>query len=142
MDCTSSSTVHSSSPPSDQDKVGKRDADKDIIDEGSKDGSQCEGSKFTDGNEHRTVKEEGNDDRTGNGGKVTSMDASVAIIGAGIAGLSAAHQLKLYGFTKVTVLEASNRTGGRIYTHTINGKYLILLSLAHLIPISITRGTS
>ena len=60
-----------------------------------------------------------------NGGSQLNIDnkISVAIIGSGIAGLSAAHELNLNGFTKVTILEASNRTGGRIFTHALaNGK--------------------
>lgn len=39
----------------------------------------------------------------------------ILVLGAGIAGLAAAQQLRAQGF-KVTVLEARNRIGGRIYT--------------------------
>ncbi|QJW90647.1 NAD(P)-binding protein [Spirosoma taeanense] len=41
---------------------------------------------------------------------------SVAIIGAGIAGLSAAHHLYAAGFTNFTIYESSSRTGGRIFS--------------------------
>src|SRR6202030_4263233 len=43
---------------------------------------------------------------------------SVAVIGAGLAGLSAAYELRTRGYS-VTVFEASERPGGR--TLTING---------------------
>lgn len=41
---------------------------------------------------------------------------SVCIIGAGFAGLMAAHTLKERGI-KVTILEAKNRIGGRVFSH-------------------------
>ena len=44
-----------------------------------------------------------------------STDKKIVIVGAGIAGLNAAHQFKKLGFT-ATVYEAGNRTGGRMYT--------------------------
>lgn len=44
-----------------------------------------------------------------------STDKKIVIVGAGIAGLNAAHQLKKLGLT-ATVYEAGNRTGGRMYT--------------------------
>lgn len=44
-----------------------------------------------------------------------SSKGNILIIGAGIAGLAAARQLKSSGF-QVTVLEGRNRIGGRIYT--------------------------
>jgi monoamine oxidase len=40
----------------------------------------------------------------------------IAVLGAGIAGLVAAHELELLGH-RVTVLEGSERIGGRVYTH-------------------------
>lgn len=39
---------------------------------------------------------------------------TVAIIGAGIAGLNAAHTLSKAGFNNFTIFESSNRTGGRM----------------------------
>jgi monoamine oxidase len=44
-----------------------------------------------------------------------STNKKIVIIGAGIAGLNAAHQLKKIGLD-ATVYEANNRTGGRMYT--------------------------
>lgn len=38
------------------------------------------------------------------------------VIGAGFAGLAAAYKLKKEGI-RVTVLEARNRVGGRVYSH-------------------------
>ncbi len=49
--------------------------------------------------------------------------ASVAVLGGGIAGLTAAYQLDHQG-VDVTVLEASNRTGGKIRSERMDG-YLI-----------------
>lgn len=40
----------------------------------------------------------------------------VLVIGAGFAGLAAAYKLKQEGI-RVTVLEARNRVGGRVYSH-------------------------
>lgn len=51
------------------------------------------------------------------------MSKNIAVIGAGIAGLTAAYYLKKLGYT-VTVYEAANRVGGRMTTDKING-YLI-----------------
>ncbi len=45
---------------------------------------------------------------------------SCIIIGAGFAGLAAAYRLKRAGW-KVTVLEARERPGGRVYTHRMDG---------------------
>jgi monoamine oxidase len=40
----------------------------------------------------------------------------VAIIGAGMAGLNAAHTLSKNGFSNFTIFESSNRVGGRMYS--------------------------
>ncbi|XP_065334402.1 peroxisomal N(1)-acetyl-spermine/spermidine oxidase-like [Cloeon dipterum] len=50
----------------------------------------------------------------------------VVILGAGIAGLSAAQRLTKQGFKNVTILEASNRAGGRVHTGQVGGSVLEL----------------
>ena len=45
----------------------------------------------------------------------------VLIIGAGAAGLSAAHQFKLNGMPKIVMVEASDRIGGRMRKHVWEG---------------------
>jgi monoamine oxidase len=47
---------------------------------------------------------------------LVSSTKKVAIIGAGIAGLSAAHTLSKAGFNNFTIFESSNRTGGRMFS--------------------------
>lgn len=44
------------------------------------------------------------------------MNKSVLIIGAGAAGIAAGSRLMAHGFRHVTVLEAEDRLGGRVYT--------------------------
>lgn len=46
----------------------------------------------------------------------TTNQPKVVIVGAGIAGLHAAHIFSKRGFNNFTIYEASNRAGGRIYT--------------------------
>ncbi|HSW93007.1 MAG TPA: FAD-dependent oxidoreductase [Gammaproteobacteria bacterium] len=48
------------------------------------------------------------------------MNKNIAVIGAGIAGLTAAYYLKKYGYN-VTVYEAADRVGGRMSTDKIDG---------------------
>lgn len=48
-------------------------------------------------------------------------DPDVVIIGAGFSGITAARELRRYGY-KVVVLEARNRTGGRTFTSEFEGK--------------------
>ena len=55
-----------------------------------------------------------------------SYDAEIIILGAGLAGLHAAHLLAAAG-RDVLVLEANDRVGGRIYTLPHNGAYTCLL---------------
>jgi len=49
-----------------------------------------------------------------------SVDAKVAIVGAGLAGLACAYELKRKGIT-ATLFDASNRVGGRCYS--LSGKF-------------------
>src|SRR5687768_12640136 len=46
------------------------------------------------------------------------------VVGAGFAGLAAAHKLKNAGWN-VTIIEARNRIGGRVFTHKLAGTDLI-----------------
>ncbi|KAH0654078.1 hypothetical protein KY289_031756 [Solanum tuberosum] len=48
-------------------------------------------------------------------------EVSVIIVGAGLAGLAAARQLKSFGF-KVSILEGRHRPGGRVYTEKMGWK--------------------
>lgn len=48
-------------------------------------------------------------------------DASVIIVGSGVAGFAAATRLVENGFTNVTILEAANRIGGRVFTTSFSG---------------------
>lgn len=47
---------------------------------------------------------------------------SVIIVGAGVAGVAAASRLLACGIRDVTILEAENRIGGRIFTTNL-GNY-------------------
>lgn len=52
----------------------------------------------------------------------TNVDKNVVIVGAGLAGLSAAHELLKNGKNiKVTIVEALGRVGGRVYTPVVDG---------------------
>src|SRR6266481_6658316 len=51
-----------------------------------------------------------------NGGNEESLRRSCLVIGAGLAGLSAAYKLRLKGW-HVTILEARDRIGGRVFTY-------------------------
>lgn len=45
-----------------------------------------------------------------------SKSPKIVIVGAGASGIAAASKLFEYGFGDVTILEAEDRIGGRIYT--------------------------
>ncbi|KAG2317877.1 hypothetical protein Bca52824_020999 [Brassica carinata] len=53
-------------------------------------------------------------------------EGSVVVVGAGLAGLSAARQLLSFGF-RVVVLEGRSRPGGRVYTQKMGGKAAVEL---------------
>ncbi|HAN23862.1 MAG TPA: putrescine oxidase, partial [Microbacterium ginsengisoli] len=50
---------------------------------------------------------------------MTSITKDVVVIGAGAAGLTAAHELRRQGLS-VAVLEARDRVGGRLWTDTVD----------------------
>jgi protoporphyrinogen oxidase len=54
----------------------------------------------------------------------------IIIIGAGASGLAAATRLIQNGLsaTSITVLEAQNRIGGRVYTITNEGNHFVLIT--------------
>src|SRR5262245_48535305 len=54
-------------------------------------------------------------------GAVGTGQPRIAVVGAGISGMTAAMTLKDAGFTDVTVYEASDRVGGRTYTRSGDG---------------------
>ncbi|XP_050297420.1 spermine oxidase-like isoform X2 [Anthonomus grandis grandis] len=54
------------------------------------------------------------------------MQPKIIVIGAGAAGIAAATKLISKGFTEVTVLEAENRIGGRIYSPHLGGNVVDL----------------
>lgn len=62
----------------------------------------------------------------------------VIILGAGFSGLAAAHELVKKGI-KVTVLEARNRIGGRVFSHKIPGEDLVVELGAEWVGDSHTR---
>lgn len=82
-------------------------------------------------------------------------DADVLIIGAGVAGLAAARELSAIG-SKVIVVEARDRLGGRIYTHReqalrvpvelgaefIHGKPPEIFDIVEAAPLLLCDGTS
>lgn len=63
-------------------------------------------------------------DNSQNGiGKASASPIKVAIIGAGPAGLTAAHELARSGLKNIHLYEASNRYGGRFWTKTLDPDY-------------------
>ena len=59
---------------------------------------------------------------------------SVIIVGAGAAGIAAASKLFQNGFQNITILEAEDRIGGRVYT-TRFGKSKFVTIYTYIIPI-------
>ncbi|HLM10543.1 MAG TPA: NAD(P)/FAD-dependent oxidoreductase [Thermoleophilaceae bacterium] len=57
----------------------------------------------------------------------------VAVVGAGLAGLAAADELHRAGAT-VTVLEARERVGGRVYSRTLENGAIIEMGAEYLLP--------
>lgn len=53
--------------------------------------------------------------------RVAAADADVVVVGAGAAGVAAAHRLRRAG-KAVLVLEARGRVGGRVFTDTVGGE--------------------
>lgn len=52
--------------------------------------------------------------------KPKPKDTKVCIVGAGISGLTAAHQLQKQGYSNVTVFEKENRVGGKCLTQLVD----------------------
>nr|XP_033798755.1 peroxisomal N(1)-acetyl-spermine/spermidine oxidase [Geotrypetes seraphini] len=53
---------------------------------------------------------------SGNGNSISGPDPEVLIVGSGIAGIGAAQRLYQHGFRNLRILEATERSGGRIQT--------------------------
>ena len=58
------------------------------------------------------------------GGRPAQLRTQVVVVGAGLAGLTAAHDLRAAG-RDVLVLEARNRVGGRALNHDIGGGHIV-----------------
>jgi tryptophan 2-monooxygenase len=66
--------------------------------------------------------------------KNTQPGLRVAIIGAGIAGLTAAHELFRCGVTNLDIYEASERVGGRLRSQPVDGQHTVFELGAMRIP--------
>jgi monoamine oxidase len=60
----------------------------------------------------------------GGGSKKRHLEADVVVVGAGLAGLTAARRLVQKGVKSVVVLEARDRVGGRTYTKHRHGTWI------------------
>jgi len=61
------------------------------------------------------------------------MEADIVVVGAGLAGLSAAHRLRSHG-RHVVVLEARERVGGRVFDHRLPDGHAIELGGVYCTP--------
>jgi len=61
--------------------------------------------------------------------QANSADARIAIVGAGAAGLSAAHQLKKLGYDHIVIYEKEAQVGGKARTLTLDGHKIELGTL-------------
>jgi len=59
-------------------------------------------------------------------GRNKDPEIKIAIIGAGIAGLTAARELFRCGYTNIDIYEASPRIGGRTYSIAVDGQHTVL----------------
>src|ERR1700761_7628592 len=64
----------------------------------------------------------------------TQAGLRVAIIGAGIAGLTAAHELFRCGVTHLDIYEASGHIGGRLRSQPVDGQHTVFELGAMRIP--------
>jgi len=53
----------------------------------------------------------------------TDKTLKIAIIGAGVSGLTAAHTLKKLGYGNVTVFERESKPGGKVFSYEYNGHF-------------------
>ena len=67
---------------------------------------------------------------------------SVIVVGAGVAGLAAARQLRLFGFSDVTVLEARSRAGGRVVSEPLAGDGEVPAAGGGTFPVGVDMGAS
>ncbi|MBD2576411.1 FAD-dependent oxidoreductase [Oscillatoria sp. FACHB-1406] len=71
----------------------------------------------------------------------TNPNLRIAIIGAGVAGLTAARELFRCGYTKIDIFEASDRIGGRTYSIPVEGQKTVLEMGAMRMPFFDTPGS-
>jgi tryptophan 2-monooxygenase len=56
-------------------------------------------------------------------GSAPASQPRIAVVGAGIAGLTAARELFRCGYTSIDIFEATDRLGGRLYSKPVNGQH-------------------